>query len=113
MSVKPLLRAQRRSPSMKHLAALLAVVATILLFSGVSLAKPDKGSSSDPVFPTGTTKHVSDWIRELRSGEELKTRQRALVAMKLIGPKVPGVVLAVCDTLREEKDINMRVDAAQ
>src|SRR2546430_632280 len=81
------------------------------LFPSILLAKPDKPDTSDPIFPPGTTKHVSDWIKELRSDDE-KSRQKGLVAMKLIGPKVPGVVAAVCGTLKQDKNADMRGDAA-
>jgi HEAT repeat protein len=97
---------------MKHFTAISACV-TVLFLSGAVLAKPDKPEPTDPIFPPGGTKRVSDWIKELRTSDDLKTRQKALVAMKVVGPKVPGVVVAVCGTMKQDKDVGMRIDAAQ
>ncbi len=92
--------------------AVLVCATLALLLPARGLAKPDKADPADPIFPPGTSKHVSDWIKELRSSDDEKVRQKALVAMKLIGPKIKGVVPAVCDTMKEDKVVTIRVDAA-
>jgi len=86
--------------------------AAVLVLCGSALSKPDKADSSDPVLPSGT-KRVSEWIKDLRTGEDLKTRRTALLVItQFVPPKLPGVIPAVCATMKEDKDVGMRVDAA-
>jgi HEAT repeat protein len=72
-----------------------------------------KADDADPEFPPGTKKHVSDWVKELRAGEDEKTRKRGLQVLALAGPKPRAVIPAVCEALGQDKSTDIRVRAAQ
>jgi HEAT repeat protein len=95
---------------MKHLfLAVVSATAMLLLAPCVAWSKPP---DPDPIYPSGGTKRVSDWVRILRSDPDVAQRKRALLVMKLIGPKPRAVIPALCSVLASDKDVEMRAGAA-
>src|SRR5260370_18297082 len=62
--------------------------------------------------PTVRGMKAGEWLEMLRKDPKPDRRQAALLALGILGPKIPGVVLGVSDALKDA-DVEVRRNAAQ
>src|SRR5260370_41270264 len=51
--------------------------------------------------PTVRGKKAAEWLEMLEKGPKVERRRAAVVALGILGPKVPGVVLGLSDALKD------------
>src|SRR5215469_3826791 len=95
----------RRTHMVRATTALLVVMVPLMTAApGVD--------GADGEEPTVRGKKASEWLEMLRKDPQAEHRRAAVIALGILGPKVPGVVLGVSDALRDP-DPAVRRTAAQ
>src|SRR5260370_455431 len=56
---------------------------------------------ADDEEPTVRGKKASAWLEMLQKDPQVERRQAAVIALGILGPKVPGVVLGISDALKD------------
>src|SRR5690349_14164457 len=70
---------------------------------------------ADDEEPSVRGKKASEWLSMLgdRDPQTVKQRRTALVALSILGPKVPGVVPGLATALKQDPDEDVRIGAGQ
>src|SRR5437868_5544482 len=66
----------------------------------LALVMPTTGTvarAADGEEPTVRGKRAAEWLEMLQKDPKVERRRAALIALGILGPKVPGVVLGVSD----------------
>src|SRR5262245_25509583 len=89
----------------------MSICSVPLIFVVISCAA---GALADDGEPTLRGKTVTQWLEMLHGREsKLEDRQRALLALRILGPKVRGVVPGLGQALRKNPEPSIRRGAAQ
>jgi HEAT repeat protein len=85
----------------------LGALALVLTLPGLCFADDEE--------PSVRGRKASEWLAILKDQDPKSAKQRrvALVALGILGPKVPGVVPTLAETLQKDPDEDVRVGSAQ
>src|SRR5437879_7262616 len=73
---------------------------------------PTTTAAVDDAEPTVRGKKAPEWLEMLQKDPNVEHRRAAVIALGILGPKVPGVVLGLSDALKDA-DPAVRRTAAQ